>query len=43
MLAFPGAPARALESPWKSADHVQARLLSGADSTGKADNIDAAL
>ena len=43
ILAFSGAPARALESPWRSADHVQARLLSAADSTGKADHIDGAL
>jgi suppressor for copper-sensitivity B len=43
MLALPTASARALESPWRSADHVQARLLSGVDSTGKTDHINAAL
>ena len=43
ILTFPFTPVCALESPWRSADHVQARLLSGADSTGKADHIDGAI
>lgn len=36
-------PARALESPWRSADHVQIRLVSASDSIGADGVINAAL
>jgi len=42
-LLLSSSSARALESPWKSADHVQIRLVSASDSIGKDGVINAAL
>jgi suppressor for copper-sensitivity B len=43
VFAFHAAPALALASAWRSADHLQARLLTAVDTTGEAGGFDGAL